>query len=237
MTKEIKILPAITTTGGSDWKNKIKEMKKLGIEEVAVFPTCLDTEERKRFYRLLEKSGVKNIPFVHLRSDMRVEELDYFVKNFNTYIFCIHTAREFPFIYDYSRHKKLIYIENTYYPLSEKEISGFGGVCVDFSHLENDRLFCRKKFEHNIKVIEKLTIGCNHISAVKSKVYVDEENRFKKTRCRRDHHQLDKLSELDYLKNYPLKYFSSYMAVELENSLEEQLKAGEYIRKIIGKSR
>lgn len=237
MTKEIKILPAITTTGGSDWENKMKEINKLGIEEAAVFPTCLDAEKRKKFYRLLEKSGIKNIPFAHLRGDMKIKELDYFVENFNTRVFCIHTAREFPFFRDYSEYKKMMYIENVHYPLSEKEISDFGGVCVDFSHLENDRLFCRKKFEHNIKVIEKLTIGCNHISAVKSEIWIDEENRFEKTRYRRDCHHLEKLSEMDYLKSYSLKYFSSYIAVELENSLEEQLKAGEYIRKIIGESR
>lgn len=212
----------------------MKEINKLGIEEAAVFPTCLDVEKRKKFYRLLEKSGIKNIPFAHLRGDMKIKELDYFVENFNTRVFCIHTAREFPFIYDYSRYKKLIYIENTYYPLSEKEISGFGGVCVDFSHLENDRLFCRKKFEHNIKVIEKFPVGCNHISAVKNEIWIDEENRFEKIRYRHDYHQLEKLSELDYLKSYPLKYFSSYISVELENSFEEQLEAGEYIRKIIG---
>lgn len=237
MTKEIKILPTVTTTDGSDWESKIKEIKKLGIEEVAVFPTCFDAEKRKKFYRLLEKSSIKNVPFVHLRSDMKIEELDYFVKNFNTRVFCIHAAREFPIVYDYHEYKKMIYIENVYYPLSEKEISDFGGVCVDFSHLENDRLFCEEKFKHNKTIIEKFIVGCNHISAVKNESWIDEENRFEKTRCRRDHHQLDKLLELDYLKSYPLKYFSSFIAVELENSLEEQLKAGEYIRKIIGELR
>lgn len=239
MTKEIKILPTITTTtfSGSDWRNKIKEIKKLGIKDVAVFPTCLDAEKRKKFYRLLEKSGVKNVPFAHLRSDMKIEELDYFVKNFNTRVFCIHTAREFPLVYDYHEYKKMIYIENVYYPLSEKEVSNFGGVCVDFSHLENDRLFCKEKFKRNKKIIENFTVGCNHISAVKNKDYIDTENRFEKTKRRRDYHQLEKLSELDYLKKYPLKYFSSHIAIELENSLEEQLKAGKYIRKIIGELR
>ena len=239
MTREIKILPTVTTTAyyGSDWESKTKEIKKLGIKEVAVFPTCLDIEKRKKFYRLLEKSGIKNIPFVHLRSDMRVEELDYFVKNFNTCVFCIHTAREFPFVYDYSKYKKMIYIENIYFPLNKEELGNFGGVCVDFSHLENDKLFCEEKFKHNTKTIEKFPIGCNHISVIKNEAFIDTENRFEKTKLRRDYHQLEKLSELDYLKNYPLKYFSSYIAIELENSLEEQLEAGEYVRKIINRLR
>lgn len=235
MTKEIKILPTITTT--ANWKNKIKEINKLGIEEAAVFPTCLDAEKRKNLYYLLEKSGIKNIPFVHLRNDMKIEELDYFVKNFNTHVFCIHTTREFPIVYDYSRYKKMIYIENVYYPLNEKEISSFGGVCVDFSHLENDRLFCKEKFKRNKKIIEKFTIGCNHISAVKNESYTYKGHGCYNSHKRCDYHQLEKLSELDYLKNYPLKYFSSCIAIELENSLEEQLKAGKYIRKIINKLR
>lgn len=212
----------------------MKEINKLGIEEAAVFPTCFDAEKRKKFYRLLKKSRIKNIPFAHLRGDMKIKELDYFVKNFNTRVFCIHTAREFPIVYNYHEYKKMIYIENVYYPLSEKEVNDFGGVCVDFSHLENDRLFCEEKFKHNKTIIEKFTVGCNHISAVKNESYIYKGHGCYKSHKRCDYHHLEKLSEMDYLKSYPLKYFSSYMAVELENSLEEQLKVGEYIRKIIG---
>jgi hypothetical protein len=41
------------------------------------------------------------------------------------------------------------------------------------------------------------------------------------------------LADFDYLKNYPRKYFPPIIALELENSLKEQLQAKEYIEKIM----
>ena len=53
-----------------------------------------------------------------------------------------------------------------------------------------------------------------------------EEKRF-------DFHVLESFSEMDYLKNYPQEYFPEYMAIELENSLAEQLKIKEYLETFI----
>lgn len=231
--QKIKIIPTITTTPGSNWREKMSEISKLGIEEAAIFPTCLEKEKRNELYRLIEKSSLKRIPYVHLRNDMGIEELDYFVQNFKTEVFNIHTNREYPFICDYSKYRKMIYIENVFCPLNEKELASFGGVCVDFSHLENDRLFNERKFEQNIKIVEKFKIGCNHISAVKKEFWLDFKNSYEKNKKRYDYHSFKELAEFDYLENYPLKYFSSLVAMELENSIEEQLRAGEYIKKII----
>ena len=79
-----QFLVGITTTDGSDWQGKIEEASILGLEKVAVFLTCLKFEERQKMYKLLEKSCIKEIPFVHLRSDMKNDELDYLVKQFKT---------------------------------------------------------------------------------------------------------------------------------------------------------
>jgi hypothetical protein len=214
-----KILPTLTTTKGSNWKTKIEEINKIRLKEIALFPTCLNRKERKELYRLLGKSSVKQIPFVHLRNDMELAELDYFVKNYKTRVFSIHMKIEYRLFHNLSKYKKIIYIENVYHSLNEKELKEFGGICLDISHLENDRLLNKKRFENNLKILEKFPVGCNHISAIKRNTRIDERGEI-----RYDAHYLENLSELDYLKNYPSEFFSHFWAIELENSIKEQLR-------------
>jgi len=226
--KESKILLTITTTRGSDWRNKIKEINKLGIEEISVFPTALDKKERQEMYELLETSCVKSIPFIHLRNDMDIEELDYFVKNYKTEVFNTHTEREYPFLRDYSKYKDIIFIENVYKPFDEKELRKFGGICLDISHFENDRRLRKEIFDENVKTLKKVKIGCNHISGISEETYKDDLD---EERC--SPHFVENLSQLDYIKNYPREYFSPYIAIELENSIEEQLNIRNYISDLL----
>lgn len=216
------ILPSITTTK-PDWRNKIKQAKELKIEELSFFLTCLNLKERREFYDLAK--GIKKVPFIHIRSDMDPKELDYLMKTFQTEVFNFHTQLDFPFDYDYSKYRDVLYIENSpKFSFQEEEIKKFGGICLDITHLENDWLTNKEKFEKDIKMLQKYPVGCNHISAIKKKTFTDEEGI-----VRYDSHYFQELSEFDYLKKYPHYYFSSYIAIELENSLEEQLKVKEYI--------
>ncbi|MBI4101643.1 MAG: hypothetical protein HY443_01615 [Candidatus Nealsonbacteria bacterium] len=223
-----RILLSITTTNNNDWRARLQEAKELGVKELALFPTCLDFEDRQALYSALPEFSIENIPFCHLRSDMGVEELDFLVKNYHTKAFNTHMEIEYPRVRDWSKYQKIIFIEFVYHKLDEKELKEFGGICLDISHLEDDRLLHRENYEHNLKVLEKYPIGCNHISAVRKLSRVDEvgQERF-------DFHRLDDLSELDYLRGYPEKYFSPLCAIELENSIPEQLKVRDYINKII----
>ena len=224
-----KVLVSITTTRNSDWRKKIREISAFGLKEVALFLTCLKKKERKELYKILEDSPVKNIPLVHIRGDMMPEELDYLIKKFKTRAFNIHPYAEYPYGRDYQKYKKMIFIENVYIPLDEKEIKKFGGICLDFAHLENDKILQPEKFKNNVRIIERYPIGCNHISCFVKKFHKDEAGYL-----RYDRHFLRKLSQLDYLKKYPKKYFSSIVAIELENTIEKQLKIRDYlINKII----
>ncbi|MCX6764479.1 MAG: hypothetical protein NTU58_02105 [Candidatus Nealsonbacteria bacterium] len=236
----MKILPSITTTRFSplysNWREKITEAKELHLKEFCFFPTCLDKNERKEAYELLKKIRIKNIPLIHLREeDMDFKEIEYLINNFNAKAFNIHSQSEHqshPFIHDYSKSKyrKIIFIENTRKPLNEKEIKKLGGVCLDFAHLENDRLLENEKFNYNIKVIEKCHIGCNHVSAICKTTHLDGQGK-----TRHDRHFLENFSELDYLKKYPINYFSDFTALELENNLEEQLEMIDYINNLLKK--
>lgn len=218
-----RILPAITTIG-SRWREKITEVKKLRLKEICFFLTCLDDKERKEFYKLIKETKIKEVPFLHLRSDMKLWELDYFVENYGTQAFNIHSQAEYPLIHDYSRYKDIIYVENTHHSYDEEEIKNFGGICLDLAHLENSRILAKEKFEHNTKIIRKYPIGCNHISAIKKIAYTDEVGG-----ANYSNHFLEDFSELDYLKKYPSFYFSSFIAIELENSITKQLEAKNYI--------
>jgi len=224
-----KILVSITTITGSSWEEKIKEIEELGLKEAALFPTCLGKEERWEMYALLKKSGIENIPFVHIRNDMSPQELDYLIDKFKVKVFNVHSGSEYPFIHDYSKHNKMIFIENIYTPLDEKEIERFGGVCLDVAHLENDRIHDPEKFKHNLEILERYPIGCNHLSCFQKTSHKDE-NGF----TRLDSHSLTDISEMDYLKKYPKKYFSDIVAIELENSIKEQLRVKDYLIEKIG---
>jgi hypothetical protein len=224
-----KILPSITTITPFGWQAKMKEINRLGLKEAALFPTCLNAKERQKLYGLLEKSTIKTIPLIHIRNDMPPEGLDYLVKRFKTEAFNSHSHSEYPFRYRYTKHRKMIFIENVYSYLDEKEIKGLGGICLDIAHLENDRLLEPQRFEHNMEVIKRYPIGCNHISSIQKTLHRDEAG------CLRySTHLLRDLAQLDYLKNYPKKYFSDIIAIELENTIEKQLKVRYYLIKKIG---
>ncbi|MFA5746717.1 MAG: hypothetical protein WC926_01410 [Candidatus Paceibacterota bacterium] len=219
------IFPSITTTPGSDWRAKIKEADELGLVEVALFPTCLDRVGREELYGLLGKSGIKKIPFVHLRNDMSLEELDLLVGKYGTEVFNTHSTVTHPLFFDLSGYKDKIYLENVRHIFEESELNDFAGICIDLSHLENDRLLYPERFENFKRLIASSRIGCNHINAIQKETHFNEEVE----EDRRDCHYVRDLSELDYLKNYPAEYFSDFIALEMENDLKTQLAARDHI--------
>lgn len=222
--KNISILPAITTLKGSDWREKINEINELKLNEIALFVTCIDAKTRRALYQCLKKSTIKQIPFVHLRSDMELWELDYLTQNYRTQIFNTHSQAEFSFKYDLSKYQKKICIENTYTAYDEPEIKQWGGSCLDFSHLENDRLLRPEIYKQNIAVLKKYPPGCCHIAVVKQNAHLDS-----KGQTRYDDHYLENLTELDYLTRYPREFFSPFIAIELINTIKEQLAAQKYL--------
>lgn len=219
----MRVVPTITTITPGAWRGKLAEVKKFKLKEVCLFLTCLDSGQRKEFYPLFKEVGVKTVPFVHIRSDMELWELDYLAKTYKAKIFSTHTKREYPPLYDYGNYKKNIYIENVYEPFDGEEVAGLGGVCLDLSHLESDRLLRPDPYQKIIEFLKKYPPGCSHISAVKKEPFLEDGYQ------RYGTHNLTDLSELDYLKRYPLEFFGEVAAIELENTIEEQLKAKEYI--------
>ena len=224
----MNIYPTITTASQKSWSDKIKEIIKLGLKEVCVFPSMIDFKERKKLYHQLERSQIKHIPLVHLRHDFRPEEVSYFMVNYKTRHFNIHPQNKYPLQYDLSQYKKFIYLENARQKLSGNEIKSWAGLCLDFAHLEDVRLQQSNLFNHFSRLIKKNSVGCAHLSAIKTKPLFDTAN----NRPIYDSHYFQNLSEFDYLKRYR-KILPTIAAIEIENPISEQLKIKTYLKKIL----
>lgn len=226
-----KFYLGLTTTRGSNWREKILEIDSLGISDLALFPTVLKAEERKEFYDLLNKSHLKKASFVHLRTDMERWEIDFFIERYGTEVFNIHSepkTREF--LKANSDIKDVIYIENCF------EMSGYeeslalsAGICFDISHYEDFAIKQKMASQERFKnLLEIYSIGCTHISAVKEQKYEAKIHNGKTMIF--ESHTLNSFSEVNYLQRYK-KYLSKHNAIELNNSLAEQLKVKEYLEK------
>ena len=225
----------LTTITGDEWKNKVKEIDKLGIKELALFPTCLDVKQRKDLYKRLEKTGLKIIPHIHIRHDFESWEFDYLTKRYKTKVFNIHPYTEMiGLLGKNTKYKNKIFVENLFdFTHFWTVTDNCGGVCLDISHWE-DYGVKQKKAGYNdfVKRIKKLKIGCNHISGVSEKKNFYYYSKIKKKVGNYSNHWLNDLNEMDYVKKYK-KYLSDIISIELENSFKEQLKVKQYLEKIL----
>lgn len=231
-----KILPSITTHGkpGSHWEDKLRELPILGIKEVALFVTGLSPDERTYCFGELEKVHAVHpftIPFVHAVSSMQEYEYRYLQKVFKTQAFNLHPEKQYPPEYPLSADiRRSIFIENTeyYLPFGYNEIAGYAGMCVDVSHLEDTRRSCPELFPEYISFIEKIQIGANHISAS-----FDDPSGSYVGKSYFSNHIAKVAEDFKYLKELPASVFGPLCAVEVENSLTEQLTFLPYIIEII----
>lgn len=229
------ILPGLTTTKRSDWREKIKEIDRLGLKEISIFPTPFDPEQRRHLYSLLEKTNLKSIPHVHIREqDTTVDELKYLSKRWETKLYNIHpTERGINFVKSSGVFKNHIYLENTGVlpPDFEDAIKQTAGICIDFSHWQ-DYWFLQKHRDYKQfnQFVEKYKIGCCHVNATGKEKYFDDYGQ--NNQWHYNKHHFDDLREFDYLKNFT-KYLPPIISLELENSFEDQLRAKKYIEKLI----
>ncbi|OGY45911.1 MAG: hypothetical protein A3J65_02045 [Candidatus Buchananbacteria bacterium RIFCSPHIGHO2_02_FULL_45_11b] len=214
-----RIYPSAVTFAG-DWQKQMAEVKNLKLKEISLFLTCANFSERQEIYQALKKTSVKSLPHVHLRHDMKEPELDFLVKNYKTKAFTLH-YQCFNLLKN-SKHKKKIFIEINDGRQGIKDVNllkKVGGVCLDLSHLEQFRWHNPKYHKKAILAADKFKIGCNHLSAVRP--------------GGKSRHLAGKISELDYVKNIPRKYFSQYINLELGNSIKQQLKFKKYVAKLL----
>jgi hypothetical protein len=221
------ILPGLTSTKRERISNFIDDMGYYGVTTIALFPTCLDMDDRLFLYRQLESFSGAFIPHVHLRSDCTDKEIDYLSNRFGSQAFNIHPrASEHPFIKARPDQRKSIFIENVEQIPEEAELEEYGGICPDFSHWKNALLFNKPAYSGFRDLFQRFRPGCCHISAIRVGVPNAWSGEW-------DHHEFQDLSDFDYLSEFKDFLPSTWLSLELENPLSEQLEAIKYIEKIL----
>jgi hypothetical protein len=207
----------------------IDELRRSAIRSIALFPTCLSAIERKAIYAELESIEGLRIPHIHLRADCALSEVEYLIDRFGAEVFNIHPrASTHPFGVIPAALAKRFFVENVDIPVEEADIDGsagpaLGGLCPDFSHIENARLLGRDQYVQKTEsLLARYSVGCCHLSAIR----VGDPNVWS---GEWDHHDFKSLSDLDYLTNYRAFMSPRWGSLELENPLSEQLEAVAYL--------
>jgi hypothetical protein len=229
MILRMVILPGLTSTRKEGIPAFLKALSRSRERHIALFPTCLGAAERKALYLELEAIKSLRIPHVHLRADCDPSEIAYLARTFGTEAFNIHPrASSHPFASPIGEFAQRVFVENVDVPVEDAELEGevgpgLGGICPDFSHLENARLFGRDAYvRKTLEQLRRFPVGCCHLSAIRVGVPNSWGQEW-------DHHAYAKLSDFDFLASYRAYLPASWASLELENSFEEQLEARAYI--------
>lgn len=221
-----KIYPSVVTYK-SDWKERLREVKKLKIEEISLFLTILTKKGRKEFYQYLEKSGVEYIPHVHIRHDFTAEEAQWLADNYGVRYFTIHLFLLKKFS-NWKLAKKLC-VEYNPTEFKGKNLDNLklfdkiAGLCLDISHYH---LAQRYHYDEGFKIVnellQKYPIVINHLNGLTreahSRPVLDDM-----------HFIRDMKKNFWHLENTPKKLFSKNIYLELSNSIPKQFEIRDYL--------
>ncbi len=132
-----RIIVGITGNKNIHWQNKLKEIKKHRISEVALFLECFTKNQRQQIYQALLKSNIKSIPLVHIRNDMSKDELKFLIKHFGSKYFTIHED-SFNILEKWKGYYNKLFLEMNTDDFVSKivEVEKIGGFCVDLAHFK-----------------------------------------------------------------------------------------------------
>ncbi|MCX6760952.1 MAG: hypothetical protein NTZ84_02540 [Candidatus Nealsonbacteria bacterium] len=218
---ENRILLSITGRKKGEWKEKLEDLNELKIKKAALFLEGFDQRERKKIYRALLDSTLKEIPLCHAGNDMEIEEFVFLENKFKTKYFTIHESG-FGFLDKWPGFKKKLYLEMNVddYVSPKVRIEDIGGFCVDLSHFKMALTSWTKDFDYTYLRKNKVKFGCNHLNG-----YNPEKNH--------DMHTVKSLKDFDYLKTLPKFIFSKFIALEMYNSIDEQIKFKKYLKNLL----
>lgn len=213
------ILPSLTTTKRDRVGAFVEALARTGIQEIALFPTVLKPDERQKLYADLERVEGLRLPHVHLRSDCSDAEIEYLVNRFGTEVFNVHpAASNTAYVPESSRWLKKIWLENADALPEAEQLEAYAGVCPDFSHWESGVRARDPGYRGFDALVRRFPAGCCHVSAIRE----GDPNPWN---GRTDHHEFTRLEDLDYVVKYREFFPPKWMSLELENPLEDQLKA------------
>jgi len=220
-----KLYVSITGTTDKDWQSKLKEIEHFKINKIALFLEIFKTrKQREKIYQALLNSRVKDIPLVHIRSDMTKDELKFLAKNFGAKCFTIHEDH-FKILDHWRGFYKKLYLEMNYdnSVSSLVKVRKIGGFCVDLSHFKAAEEKWTKEFKYITSWEKKSRLfKCNHLNGFDHKKNIDL-------------HNIKSLKEFDYLKTLPDFVFGQYIGIETFNSITDQLKFKKYLTVFLDK--
>ena len=218
---EKRILLGITGTKSKDWQHKLNDLNKFKIQEAALFLERFNEAQRKRIYRALLDSSIKKIPLCHIKNDMEIEELVFLESKFKTKYFTIHES-SFAFLKKWPGFQKKLYLEmdTNNYVSQRVMVEKIGGFCVDLSHFKIALTNFTEEFDYTYFRKEKANFACNHLNG-----YWEEKNT--------DLHTVKSLKDFEYLKTLPKFVFGKVIALEMENSILQQLRFKKHLIKLL----
>lgn len=224
----MRIIPGLTSTRKERIPAFLEDLEREGLHEIALFPTCMDKEERAGLYRELELLPGLRIPHVHARSDFDEGELEYLCGRFGTEAFNMHPATStHPFGTIPPRYAKRFFVENVEQFPDGTELESIGGLCPDFSHWANAVAFGRAGYDTAMRRLAgAYPIGCCHLSALRPGFPNPWHGEW-------DHHEFVTLADLEYLKDYKPFMPPVWASLELENPLSEQLQARLHLESLL----
>ncbi|MFW5688896.1 MAG: hypothetical protein ACOC1U_04915 [Spirochaetota bacterium] len=225
------VLPGLTTTEKERIPRFVSDLRSSTVRAIALFPTVLTRDERYHLYGELSRIDGLQIPHVHLRTDFDDDEIRYVIEQFNTELFNIHPdASTHPFGPVPAAVASRVFVENVDVAATDEEIGRLGGICPDYSHLENARLQDRTDYVSTTESqLRRYPIGCCHVSAIRPGDRNPYNGGF-------DHHNFRALSDLDYMERYAWALPGRWVSLELENRLAEQLEAAAYLIELLGRA-
>jgi len=226
----VTILPSLTSTKKDRIGAFVEALGRTGVRTIALFPTTLKPDERRRLYTDLEGLEGLRIPHVHLRSDCTDAEIGYLVWRFGTEVFNVHpAASQTAFVPESNRWLSQIFLENSDALPEADQLALYGGVCPDFSHWEAARRARDRSYDGFEALVRRFPARCCHVSAIR-------ENDPNPWNGRTDHHHFTSPADLDYLVRYREFLPPDWISLELENPLEEQLEAIGRLNGLLGLS-
>lgn len=217
-----KIILSLTGKTEDDWKYKINDINNLNIDKIALFLETYRRSQREKIYQSLEKSCVKTIPLVHIKNDMEVDELKYLCNKYNNPYLTIHES-SFEKLDLWKGFYKRLFLEFDYNNSvrSNVDVDKIGGFCIDLSHFKSAEERWLKEFEYVIGYRNKKDLfKCNHLSG-----YSYQKNM--------NLHIISSFDDFEYLKTLPDFIFGDVIALEVFNSIGDQIMYKKYITDLL----
>lgn len=224
MHKNPGIYVSITGEKPEDGLSKLKELARHRISKACLFPTRWDKEGRDKVYDAIAKSRIREIPLLHVRDDMELDEIRFFYNHYNTRYFTIHEDH-FNVIDRWKGMFQHLYLEMNFdnYVAKDVDVRRIAGFCIDLSHFKTEEERWTVEFDyvlHERKI--RREFGCNHLNGF---------NPYKL----RDKHVVTDLKDFNYLNTLPDFVFGDVIAIETDNPIEDQLVFQKHVMALLEK--